>query len=144
MCGRSKWSARARAIVPLPLAAGPSTAITRLSFGERSRAILLRRFDSAISLWQGAPPNAARSLERLAEFKLELISNGEARVGHQAHLPQVLDAFLRPRQRGAGALHQLRHRMAARAGAEIQAATGLRGGGSGGGEGAGRRRRAGR
>src|SRR6185369_18041810 len=61
---KPKCLASARAIVPLPLAAGPSTAMRRLSFRARSLAILLRRFDSAISLWQGAPPNAGRCPRR--------------------------------------------------------------------------------
>src|SRR5690348_6713321 len=61
MCGSPYSRASARAIVPLPLAAGPSTAITRPFFiasGALS-CCRARRFDRAIWLWQGAPPNAA-------------------------------------------------------------------------------------
>src|SRR6185503_14110546 len=41
---------------------------------RRSGCLLLcqaARFDRAISLWQGAPPNAARTSERLSELELE-------------------------------------------------------------------------
>ena len=48
-------------------------------------------------------------------------------MGHQAHLPQVLDPLLRPRQGGSGSLHQLRHRLRPRAGAEVEAAAAVRG-----------------
>src|SRR5687768_9825284 len=50
MCGSAKWAARARAIVPLPLAAGPSTAMT-MDLGLR---IMPARFDRGSGLWQGA------------------------------------------------------------------------------------------
>jgi hypothetical protein len=68
MCGSPKWRASARAIVPLPLAAGPSTAmIMRLLPGmeealeaceatAQCRPSGARLLTAAIPLWQGAAP----------------------------------------------------------------------------------------
>ena len=58
--------------------------------------------------------------------KLETNFHGEARMGHQAHLPQVLDPLLRSRQGQSGALHRLRQRIRARTGAEVEAADAVR------------------
>src|SRR5436305_2678706 len=52
--------------------------------------------------------------------------HGEARMGHQAHLPQVLDPLLRPRKGRPGSLHRMRDGFCPRNRAEVQAADGVR------------------
>ena len=57
MCGSPKCLASARAMVPFPLAAGPSTAISSRGPGTVSVVGLVAssaRFDRGMSLWQGA------------------------------------------------------------------------------------------
>ena len=52
MCGRPIMSASARAIVPLPLAAGPSTAMTnplRRALSVPEFSVQARRFDRGIA-----------------------------------------------------------------------------------------------
>src|SRR4029079_8465214 len=110
-------------IVPLPLAAGPSTAITRAGFGEidalssaKARALTgPYRYGKARRRTPGEPA-------RQILFYWSLNPHGEARMGHQAHLPQVLDPILRPDQRQSGALHRMRHGMEPGARAEVAAA----------------------
>ena len=60
MCGRPKCLARARAIVPFPLAAGPSTAITNPLRGDTSvpRFLFKRRALTGADGYGKAPPNA--------------------------------------------------------------------------------------
>src|SRR3982751_2521243 len=100
-------------MVPLPLAAGPSTAMTR----SPRAGLFAPDFDPISS----AKPRALTGPYRYGKARprtpampatndiyLELDPHGEARMGHQAHLPQVLDPLLRPRHRKSGALHQLR------------------------------------
>src|SRR3990170_8193145 len=123
MCGRSKCAASARAIVPLPLAAGPSTAITgacrtrgpfALSVESSVKAGLVKRRALTVGHAYGKAPAASdpvlrRSIcPRIFVKRLETNFHGETRMGHQAHLPQVLDPLLRSRQGQSGALHRLR------------------------------------
>ena len=129
MCGRPKCAASARAIVPLPLAAGPSTAMTERPCAVR-RSIRYPRSSAraltgayAYGKARRRTPGAAR---RPTTFYWRLDPHGEARMGHQAHLPQVLDPLLRSRQGRSGALHRMRHGLRARAGAEVEAAAGVR------------------
>src|SRR5918997_2499996 len=63
MCGRSKWRASARAMVPLPLAAGPSTAIRRRSRGARSLSCcsVKRRALTGVRAYGKAPAARCRA-----------------------------------------------------------------------------------
>src|SRR5688572_15582059 len=128
MCGRSKCLASARAMVPLPLAAGPSTAITGAwrtrgplasfalaSFAESSvKAGSVKRCALTVGHAYGKAPPASDPVlrppicPRIFVKRLETYFHGETRMGHQAHLPQVLDPLLRSRQGQSGALHRLR------------------------------------
>src|SRR3954462_5531633 len=110
MCARPKWRASARAIVPLPLAAGPSPAMTTLRRRLFDALFLAKRRALTGPYRYGkAPRERRRQAAAAIEFELEKPKHGEARMGHQAHLPQVLDPLLRPDQRQSGALHRMRH-----------------------------------
>src|SRR6059058_607170 len=104
----------ARAMVPFPLAAGPSTAITRSAFDGLFApdffpiSLAKPRALTGPYRYGKARPRTPPEDRSAQEFKLETTCNGEARMGRQAHLPQVLDPLLRPRRREPGALHQLR------------------------------------
>src|SRR5687768_146821 len=127
MWGRLKCLASARAMVPLPLAAGPSTAIRIRSGAGFSFSLCSFKRCALTGLQAYGKAPAARCRAAFEELpdrtrNWSETHHGEARMGRQAHLPQVLDPLLRPRQGRPGALHRMRQRMGARAGAEIEAA----------------------
>src|SRR4029079_3080882 len=127
MWGNPKCRASARAIVPLPLAAGPSTATTRAFFGLLDlRSSANRRALTGPYRYGKARPRTPGEAPRGNYSTGVETQDGEARMGQQAHLPQVLDPLLRPRQGQSGALHRMRHRLHSGAGAEIEAADGVR------------------
>src|SRR5690348_8608969 len=72
MCGRLKWLASARAIVPFPLAAGPSTAITRprLCVSLDGGASFKKRALTAPNAYGKAPAERCRRLFRQRENSL--------------------------------------------------------------------------
>src|SRR5438270_1745208 len=125
MCGRPKCLASALAIVPLPLAAAPSTAITSAVRVER-RPVSFDAFWSAkaraltgANAYGKARRQTPSGASRATQTYWSLDPHGESRMGRQAHLPQVLDPLLRPWEGRSRALHRMRDRVDTGAGAQV-------------------------